>query len=196
MTVHTDERIDVIDEAEAADDADLVDEPKAPPGRAARFSWKRLLVYGLLPGLALIVALGAGYLKWQDASARQSQAAVAQSVRAATDSTIAMLSYRPDTVDRDLTAAANRLTGDFRGQYTQLITSVVAPGAKQQHISAVATVPAAASVSATQNHAVVLVLVDQTITIGNDPPTQSTSSVRVTLDKVGDRWLISQFEPV
>jgi len=43
---------------------------------------------------------------------------------------------------------------------------------------------------------VVLVFVDQTTTIGNDAPSQSTSSVRVTLDKVDGRWLISQFDPV
>ena len=93
-------------------------------------------------------------------------------------------------------AAVDRLTGSFRQQYTQLVSDVVAPGAKQQHISAVATVPAAASVSATGNHAVVLVFVDQTTTIGNDGPPQTTSSVRVTLEKVHGRWLISQFDPV
>ena len=117
-------------------------------------------------------------------------------MRAATDSTIAILSYKPETVDQDLKAAADRLAGRFRQQYTQLVNDVVAPGAKQQHISAVATVPAAASVSATGKQAVVLVFVDQTTTIGNDAPTQSTSSVRVTLDKVDGRWLISQFDPV
>jgi hypothetical protein len=31
---------------------------------------------------------------------------------------------------------------------------------------------------------------------GNDPPTDTASSVRVTLDKIGGRWLISAFEPV
>jgi Mce-associated membrane protein len=72
----------------------------------------------------------------------------------------------------------------------------VIPGAKQKNISAVASVPAAAPVSSTENHAVVLVFVNQTITIGNDPPTSTASSVRVTLDKVAQRWLISQFEPV
>jgi Mce-associated membrane protein len=41
-----------------------------------------------------------------------------------------------------------------------------------------------------------LVFADQTTTIGNDAPTQSTSSVRVGLDKVGGRWLVSQFDPV
>ena len=56
--------------------------------------------------------------------------------------------------------------------------------------------PVAASVSATGKHAVVLVFVDQTTTIGNDTPSQSTSSVRVSLDKIGGRWLVSQFDPV
>jgi Mce-associated membrane protein len=168
----------------------------APAERVARFSWTRILACGVLPTLALLLALGDGYLKWLDGSARASQTAAEQSVKAATDSTIAILSYRPDTVDRDLMGATGRLTGDFRQQYIQLVSDVVAPGAKQQHISAVATVPAAAGVSATENHAVVLVFINQTTTIGNDVPTQTTSSVRVTLEKVCDRWLISQFDPV
>lgn len=70
------------------------------------------------------------------------------------------------------------------------------PGAKKDHISAIATVPAAASVSATPNHAVALVYVDQTVAVGNDAPTNTSSTVRVTMDKIGNRWLISSFDPV
>jgi len=44
--------------------------------------------------------------------------------------------------------------------------------------------------------ALVLAFVKQTTIIGSDRPTNTTSSVRVTLDKVDDRWLISQFDPV
>jgi Mce-associated membrane protein len=146
--------------------------------------------------LALLLALGVGYLKWLDGTARESRAAAEQSIRAASDTTVAILSYKPESVDQDLKAAANRLTAGFQQQYLQLVNDVVAPGAKQQHITAVATVPAAASVSATGKQAVVLVFVDQTTTIGNDAPSQSTSSVRVTLDKVDGRWLVSQFDPV
>ena len=201
------ERDDLADEAEAADEADpldvdeteaaeaAADAVEAPVERGSRFSWTRLLVVAL-PALALIIALGVAYLKWLDGTARESHTAAEASVRAASESTIAILSYKPETVDRDLKAAAERLTAGFRQQYTQLVNDVVAPGAKQQHIAAVATVPAAASVSATGKHAVVLVFVDQTTTIGNDAPTQTTSSVRVSLEKVDGRWLISQFDPV
>ncbi len=195
------ERNDLADAAEAADEEDLLeadeddDTDDAPDTPRARFGWGRLIV-AALPVSALVLALGVGYLKWLDGKDHESAAAAEQSVRAASESTIAILSYKPETVDQDLKAAADRLTAGFRQQYTQLVTDVVAPGAKQQHITAVATVPAAASVSATGKQAVVLVFVDQTTTIGNDPPTQSTSSVRVTLDKVDGRWLISQFDPV
>jgi Mce-associated membrane protein len=43
---------------------------------------------------------------------------------------------------------------------------------------------------------VVLVFVNQTVIVGQDAPTDTASAVRVTLDKVGDRWLISSFDPV
>jgi Mce-associated membrane protein len=158
-------------------------------------SWRRVIARGVLPTLALLLALGAGYLKWVDGSARDAQTASAESVRAAVESTIAMLSYEADTADKDLTAATGRLTGSFKDSYSSLIHDVVIPGAKEKRISAMANVPAAASVSASANHAVVLVFINQSTTIGNEAPTSTASSVRVTLDKVQNRWLISQFDP-
>jgi Mce-associated membrane protein len=192
-TVDNDECTYLCDEAEAADE---LDRAEAPGTRASRFSWKRSLAYGVLPALALILALGAGYLKWQDGSARLSRAGAAKSVQVAAESTIAMLSYHPDTVDKDLAAAGDRLTETFRDAYAKLIKDVVIPGARQKQISVVATVPAAASVSATEDHAVALIFVNQTVVIGQDAPTNITSSVRVTLDKVNSRWLISAFDPI
>ena len=59
-----------------------------------------------------------------------------------------------------------------------------------------AAVPAAASVSAKGDHAVALLFVNQTVVVGSDAPTNTASSVRVTLDKVGGRWLISGFDPI
>jgi Mce-associated membrane protein len=171
-------------------------EDVAPPARWRQIKWSQVLAFGVLPVLALVIAATAGFLKWQDAWVRGSGVAGIESVAAAKDSTVALLSYQPDTVDKDLGAARDRLTGAFKDSYTQLIHDVVISGAKKQRISAVATVPAAASVSATPKHAVVLVFVDQTVVVGNDAPTETASTVRVTLDKSGDHWLISAFDPV
>lgn len=164
--------------------------------RWRQIKWSRVLAFGVLPVLALVIAAAAGFLKWQDAWVRGSGVAGIESVAAAKDSTVALLSYQPDTVDKDLAAARGRLTGKFEDSYTQLVHDVVVPGAKKDHIAAVATVPAAASVSATPRHAVVLVFVDQTVTVGNDAPTETSSIVRVTMDNIGGRWLISAFDPV
>jgi Mce-associated membrane protein len=159
-------------------------------------SLARVAVFGLLPALALLLAGAAGYLKWVDNSVRDSEVARIESVQVAKDSTVAMLSYQPDTVEQQLNDARKLLTGDFEESYTGLINDVVIPGAKEKRISAVASVPAAASVSATPNEAVVLVFVNQTVVVGQDAPTDTASSVRVTLEKIDGRWLISKFDPV
>ncbi len=99
-------------------------------------------------------------------------------------------------MDKDLGAARERLTGDFKDAYTALTREVVIPGAKEKHISAVAKVNAAAPVSATASHAVVLLFVNQTVTIGEGAPTDTQPVVRVALDKVNGRWLVSHFDPV
>jgi len=159
-------------------------------------SLARVAVFGLLPALALLLAGAAGYLKWVDNSVRDSEVARIESVQVAKDSTVAMLSYQPDTVEQQLNDARKLLTGDFEESYTGLINDVVIPGAKEKRISAVASVPAAASVSATPNEAVVLVFVNQTVVVGQDAPTDTASSVRVTLEKIDGRWPISKFDPV
>lgn len=189
----------IADETEATEAATKVhesDADKEPEGRRRRIPWSRVIAYGVLPAVALLLASVGGFLKWQDTSVRDAQVAGAQSVRAATDGTIALLSYRPQSVQKDLEAARGRLTGTFLNAYTTLTRDVVIPGAKQRQISAVATVPGAASMSAAPNHAVVLLFVNQTVTVGEDAPTNSVSSVRVTLDKINGRWLISAFDPV
>ncbi|WP_332909160.1 hypothetical protein [Mycobacterium avium] len=159
-------------------------------------AWPRVFGYGILPGLALVLALGAGYLRWSAGSADDLAQARAQSVQAAREDAVALLSYRADSVDKDLAAARDRLTGEFKDAYAELTRQVVIPGAKEKHISSAARVNAAASVSVAENHAVALVFVNQTVTIGDGAPTDTQPVVRMTLDKVNGRWLVSRFEPV
>jgi Mce-associated membrane protein len=183
-------------ETEPSADADQPDHNDEPTSARRRIQWSKAIAYWILPGLVFLLASAAGYLKWQDGTVREAQAARVESVQAAIDSTVALLSYRPDTVEKDLNGAKSRLTGTFLDAYTKLTHDLVIPGAKQKQISAVATVPAAASTSATPTHAVVLVFVNQSVIVGQSAPTNTASSVKVSLDKVNGRWLISQFDPV
>jgi Mce-associated membrane protein len=156
----------------------------------------RIVAYGLIPTLAFVLAIAGGYLKYRDESALAATNSASASVRAATNSTVALLSYQADTASQTLNAAENNLTGPFRDSYAALIHDVVIPGATEKRISSIANIPAAASVSAAPDHAVVLVFINQAITVGAGAPTETASCVRVTLDKVADRWLISQFDPI
>lgn len=204
--VSTAKEIDATDAVEAdplgaatdAKDAgvDIAEGDIAAAAERRRIPWSKVLAYGLIPVLALILVAGAAYLWWQESKAKAADTARIETVQTAKDSTVKLLSYKPDTVDQDLGSARDLLTGSFRDSYTQLTTDVVIPGSKEKRISAVANVPAIASVSADPNHAVVLVFVDQTVIVGDGAPTSTASSVQVTLDQVNGRWLISGFDPV
>lgn len=156
----------------------------------------RTLAFGVLPALVVLLGAGAGLLRWQDVSYRAIDTARTESVAAARSATETILSYKAGSVEQDLGAARDRLTGSFLDSFTDLVNKVVIPGAREKRISAAAKVSAAASVSASAKHAVALVFVNQTVVTGGGAPSGSASSVRVTLDKVDDRWLVSGFDPV
>ena len=156
----------------------------------------RTLAFVALPALVVLFGAGAGLLQWREVSHREIDTARTESVAAARSATEAILSYKADSVEQDLGSARDRLTGSFLASFTDLVNKVVIPGAREKKISAAAKVAAAASVSAAAEHAVALVFVNQTVVVGGGAPSGTASSVRVTLDKVGDRWLVSGFDPV
>lgn len=184
-------------ESEQSPDVSVTEDTKAASTIKDRgIGWRGFAAFSLLPAVVMALAVLAGFLKWQDQSRRAADVAASESVAVARDTTTAILSYQPDTVDKELNAVRDRLTGSFLQAYTKLVNEVVIPGAKEKKVSASAKVPAAASVSATSSHAVVLVFVDQVTTIGDGSPTSSASSIRVSMDLVGGRWLVSGFDPV
>jgi Mce-associated membrane protein len=167
-----------------------------PTQRRSRPAWSRIFVFGVLPAIMLLMGAAAGWLQWESYMARSPETSGPAAVQAASDAAVALLSYNPDTADQALSAAEDRLTGGFRDSYTSLVRDVVIPASEEKRISATATVPAAALVTAGERTAVVLLAVNQSVIVGQDPPSATASSVRVTLEKVGAHWLISGFEPV
>ena len=151
--------------------------------------------WALLVAVTMTLTGAAGYFKYQQGIATETDRTRAETVRIATEATVDLLSYTPETADAKLNAASDRLTGSFRDSYLSLIHDVVIPGAKQKGISAKASVPACSSVSASTDSAKVMAFVNQTVTVGNDRPTDTASVVEVNLLKVQGQWLISGFEP-
>lgn len=116
---------------------------------------------------------------------------------AARNGTVAVLTYSPETVDKDLADAKSQLTGDFLKQYTDFTQQTVVPAAKNSGVKTEATVTRAAVSQMKPGSAQVLVFVNQVTTSRARPtPALATSSVIVTLVDQGGRWLISDFKPI
>jgi Mce-associated membrane protein len=117
-------------------------------------------------------------------------------VEAAADATVAILTYRADTVDADLDAANRYLTGTFADYYRTFTRDVVAPAAKEKKISTTATVTGKGIAEFDENRAVAVLFVNQQTTLAPHPePTPTTTTVRVELERHGDNWLVSKFDP-
>ena len=152
------------------------------------------LVLGLLAAGAL-----AGWLYFaQFRPDTQTDNAVAQAaVNAARDGTVALLSYKPDTLNQDFAAARSHLTGDFLNYYDQFTKEVVTPAAQSKAVATTAQVVGAAASELHPNSAVVLVFVNQVTTSKERPdPAMASSSVLVSLTKVHGDWLITKFDPI
>lgn len=173
------------------DSEDLIEEVKP-----RRRSLRNVLVFVILPMLVMLTGAAAGYFKYHDDSSRNAATWRAQSTQAAKDATVALLSYRPDTVETDLAAAQNLLTGAFKESYAALTRDVVIPGAKERKISTAVSIPTTASISVSAREAQVLVFVNQTTIVGSDAPSDSASTVKVTMRHEGAKWLISDFKPI
>lgn len=164
-----------------------------------RLSTPGMGVLGALAAATVTLGAVTGALQWQVHVHNDENTARVESLQAARETTAAILSYTADTVDKDLAARTGRLTGGFLDEYTTLMNTQVIPSAKQGNVTAAVQVPGAASVSVTGSRAVTLVFVDQSVTrAGGEQagPVRSAFSVRVTLDRVGERWLVSEFRPV
>ncbi len=174
-------------------------------GLLKRFAGRaRILLHGsVFPTLLMLLvttaaALAAGLYYFQYRTDRATDLAAAKTaISAATDGTVAILSYSPDTLDHDFSSAKSHLTGDFLSYYNEFTQQIVAPAAKQKSVKATAVVPRAAVSELRPDSAVILVFVNlSTASVDKPQPTFSESSVVVTLAKVNGAWLISKFEPV
>jgi Mce-associated membrane protein len=175
------------------------------PGRLKRLASraKQRLPRKILPALlALSVAaslgLLGGLLHFTYRPDRETDADAAKAaISAASEGTVAVLSYSPDTLDRDFSSAKSRLTGDFLKYYDQFTQRIVAPATKEKSVKTTAVVLRAALTDLHPDSAVVLLFVNQSTQTKDRPePTFSSSAVMVTLAKADGKWLISAFNPL
>jgi Mce-associated membrane protein len=183
-----------IDKAADADDETRQDDD----GTVAR--WRRVKIGHVVLALVLVVSgalAGWLYVYGFRPDQQTDDAATQTAVNAARDGTIALLSYKPDTLNQDFAAAKSHLTGDFLNYYDQFTKQVVTPAAKQKAVTTTAQVVGAAASEMHPDKAVVLVFVNQVTTSKERPdPAMASSSVLVSMTKVHGAWLITKFDPI
>lgn len=164
---------------------------------------QRLVAIPIIPVVLALAVLGTGLLAgWlyfsQYRPDVQTDGAVAQTVvNAARDGTVALLSYKPDTLNQDFAAARSHLTGDFLNYYDKFTKDVVTPAAQSKGVTTTAQVVGAAASELNPDKAVVLVFINQATASKERPdPAMASSSANVSLAKVHGEWLISKFDPL
>jgi Mce-associated membrane protein len=185
----------------------VTDEDESPREPARRTGVIRRSVRGcvarwrpILLTLLVVAATGyaAGYFYFVYRPDLQTDnAAARQVVKAASDGAVALLSYSPETLDRDLANAKSRLTEDYLAYYQRFADQIVGPAAQRGQVTTTATVVKAAASEMHPNSAVVLVFLRQKTASKEKPqPVVSSSSVRVEMTKVNGSWLIEKFEVI
>jgi Mce-associated membrane protein len=208
MTDQTRDTRDIETTAAVEDDPEATEKPKKQvsptPTKRPRREWSRVLRnVKLVPViLAVLLLISGGSAAWlyfkQYKPAQQINPDVARTVAsAASDGTVALLSYSPESLDKDFANAKSHLSGDFLSTYNQFTEQIVAPAAKQKSLKTTAQVMGAAVSELHPNSAVVLVFVDQSTTSKDKPdPSMAASDVLVSLTRVNDHWLITKFDPI
>lgn len=196
--VEIDKTADDADEAHQDDDTTERDITSWIGDKVTRRRHGKLAPVVLVLLLLVSGALAAWLYVVQYRPDEQTDAAAAQSaVDAARDGTVALLSYKPDTLNQDFAAAKSHLTGDFLNYYDQFTRQIVTPAAKEKALTTTAQVVGAAASELHPNSAVVLLFVNQATTSKDRPdPAMASSSVLVSLTKVHGKWLITKFQPI
>ncbi|CPR11464.1 membrane protein [Mycobacterium bohemicum DSM 44277] len=155
--------------------------------------WRPILLTVLL---VCAVGFGAGYFYFVHRPDEQTdRAATHQVIKAASDGAVALLSYSPDTLDRDFANAKSRLSEDYLAYYQRFADQVVGPAAQRGQVTTTASVVKAAVSEMHPNSAVVLVFIRQKTTSTAKPePVVTSSSLKMALVKVKGSWLIDKFD--
>ena len=183
-----------------AEDPDVETEPKKTWWRDI---WRRQITLKPIPVILVLLLLASAglatwlYFQYYRPDQQTSQSVARAAINAASDGTVALLSYSSDSLDKDFASARTHLSGDFLSYYDQFTSQVVAPAAKQKALKTSTHVVRVAVQELRPTSAVVLVFADQSTTSKDNPePSMAARSVLVNLALVDGKWLITKFTPV
>ncbi|AKE88571.1 MULTISPECIES: hypothetical protein [Rhodococcus] len=194
MTEHSKDEAVTLEKTDDAAGVEGAESATAQPGSGGG---ARRMLLAALTAAAIVLAGLVGVGVYDKVERDGAEAARTEALQAAEEQAVAMLAYDHATVDEQVAAASDGLTGDFRDEYTNLMKNVIAPGAKEKAITVQVSVQASSVVSAEADRAVTLLFLNQITTSSVNPEAVSSGSrVRVELEKHDGRWLVSRLTPI
>lgn len=180
----------VADEPDVEPEADGVSDARPPTpvtAGAARTVPTWLLA---LLGVLAAVSVGAAIWVWQAGDDTAVEEATSSAQAAAEQAIEPLLSYNYQTLEADQQRAASYLTADYREEYDKLF-ALIQDNAPSVEPQVEANAFASAIVRSGEERVDVLLFVDQlTTNKGMEQPVTYKNQVTVTMQKVGQDWLI------
>lgn len=196
MTITADQDCSTSDDIEKPPDDEQeasVDAGKHIAKGGAR-PWKRFARIALVVAVyvgAVGLAGGLGWQLWDEHSVSQAGQAAE---RTAVNYAQVLTSIDSNQVDQNFSAVLDGATGEFKDTYTKA-SAQLRQLLIDNKAAAHGTVVASAIQSQTKNKAVVLLMVDQTVSNAVRPDGRvDRSRMKVTMENVGGRWLASKVE--
>lgn len=151
----------------------------------------------LMAAVVVLLLVVNGLLFW----AMQHDSSVAAAREAARDparkQVVTMLSYSANSFDREMAAAGQGLTGPFKQQFLDLAKGQVGPAAKEQRTSTHTSVSGSSVIDASSSQVELLMFLNQTTqSAALQGPKLANSRVKVVLEDVDGRWLVSELTPL
>lgn len=157
--------------------------------------WRVGLAIWLVLVVVAAAAVGVGWLRHRHTA--QQQRAGSQALATARSTITTLLTYQGKDLTQEVTKEQRLLTPSYAGTYRDMVMRDVAPTAESAGASVAASVVAAGVVRASTQSVVALLFVNLTThTTANPDPVTQGSRLRVTLHHSGERWLVSDVEPL
>ncbi|MGE2832781.1 tetratricopeptide repeat protein [Mycobacterium sp. SMC-4] len=177
-------------ETQADDGGSGGDDGATPTAR----NWRRPALWGALVTVFVALLVAVGVLGWQLWQERQVTQAAEQARQAATEYAQVLTSIDSEKVDENFDAVLDGATGEFKDMYSQS-SSQLRQLLIDNKASARGVVLESAVQSASEDKAVVLLFVDQSVSNTNVPdPRLDRSRIKMTMEYVDGRWRASKVE--
>jgi Mce-associated membrane protein len=164
-------------------------QPEGPAGSRSG----PVLVLGLLTVVALALAAAVVLLWSWKSDLRAKEDAAQNGLNAATSAAQDFSSYDYRTLDSNFKTSSDAATGTFRQQYLSMM-SQVRQAAVQQQIVVVGTVLKAGVEQVGAHQMVAVVFLNQDTSRLNQPRGTDQYRLRLTMDKIKGRWLVSKVD--